>query len=282
MFTVSERFYRVGTGSDVTIFGGVFGALCKVIINGTESSPLDVSAKSVTFSAPGTAGKYSFTISDGTTSSPECRLLVVPLENSETWRMPVRNEGKFLEALAGLCPRGSGWDVRKGTNFYKLLSGFAVGFLKVYESLCGLALQMSPLSSGTFGVWENELGLPRKGLEQTTDDGRRREIVRVARRRGGCTIPHYKQILDLYGADYEIFEYFSSPEEFPDWVKALGDDAYSYAMVRVYGTDKSMRFTCVSKCNESLGFSGDETLEALVNFDVQAHVKFIFTYLDKE
>ncbi len=279
MFAVANTYIRAGVGCDVTVFGGVFNALCRVRIGAFVYPALDVDGYSFVFAAPKEAGTYSCVITDGTTSSEEITVEVVAIEEIDVWKLPERGEDEFVHLLLGLLPRGFAWNVIPGTNFYKLFSACAVALLWVYNLLANLVKELSPATTTSYSLWENELALPRKGLEQSTNEGRLKEIYRIACQRGGCTVPHYRQLLDLYGATYEIYEYWKNPEAFPSWVSELGERANYCVFVKVFLVDYTDdRADCESSCEASLGGVGDTILEQLLLSDKQSHVRFIFGY----
>jgi uncharacterized protein YmfQ (DUF2313 family) len=280
MFTVSSTFFRVGSGCTVTVFGGVFTPNCKAVIGGVEYAPLDVGEDFFSFAAPGSVGSYSFTITDGVTSTPTLSLKVVQLSDVNVWKLPKRGESEMLHFVLGLLPRGFGWHIVPGMNFHKLFSALALGILKIYDKLCDLVSQMSPLTTSDFARWEYELGLPKKGLEQSTNEGRLREIFRIARQRGGCSIVHFRQLLNLYGSTYEIYEYWKDPGEFPSWVEDLGDGKYFCVLVKLKLVNLTYFRTGIGRCGDRLTDFGDKVLEEILETDKQAHVRFICTYTE--
>lgn len=280
MYTISNQSIRVGAGNTVTVFGGVFNALCVVNIGNKTVSPLDVGEDFICFTAPSEPGNYTVTISGGGTSSPNIEMVVTSIQDQATWRLPIRGNDEFKNLLIGLMPKGFAWNVVSGTNFYKLFVSVAAALFLIYEVLANLVKESSPLTcENSLDLWERELGLPKSGLQQPNDDGRKREIVRISRQKGGATIPHFKQLLELYGADAEIYEYWKNPSVFPAWVANEGEQAKFYVQVKVYLKEMPQRgFTCNSNCNDRLGNTSDKILESLIKHDKPSHVKFIFTY----
>lgn len=282
MFTVVENGVKAFPGGFVTVHGGLFTSSCLVNIGGSSVVPYDVSDDSLVFVAPAEIGTFTFTITDGVVSSPSMRLVVVNASEISVNRLPMRGKDEFLQMLIGLMPKGFIWDIKPGTNFYKIFSAVASLLLMIYDLFRSLLVESSPITTTEIELWENELGLPRDGLEQTNPDGRKNEIIRIARKPGGCTLPHYRQLLDMYGKDYEIVEYWKQPSRFPGWVaENYGDQARMFVMFKIYQKQFTKSFTCRSACNSALGNERDLVLEKLLEFDKPAHVQFIYSYAIK-
>ena len=121
------------------------------------------------------------------------------------WNIPARTAADFRYSLLGLMPRGFAWFLCAGGNWWKLFSGFAEGFLSVYNMLRLLVKEMSPVSTTELSVWENELGLPKKGLEFVSDSDRKSEILRVSRDECGCTVNYIKYVASLFGLSVDVY-----------------------------------------------------------------------------
>ena len=280
MFIVSADKYKVFKGSSVTVYGVGFNDSCVVRIGNRNYSPIDYSDEYIVFMAPEEVGHYGFEIRDGLSSSGILSLFVEEYEDAAVTRLPVRQESSFRRILDSLMPRGFGWEYGEGSNWSKLLSGLANAFSWLYGMLRNLVLQMSPVATDSLGTWENELSLPRKGLVQSSDSGRKSEVIRIARKRGGATIPYLKSILKIYGARFDLYEYWKSPSVFPSWVAERGEQANFYLLVKIYRDSYYAKgFNCKSKCNASLGHPRDSVLESILEQEKPAHVKIVYSYV---
>ena len=271
---------RAGIGMPVTVFGGVFDDLSKVYIDGVSHHVTDISATSLTFTAPLFVREYSCRIVNVVTSEEVAfTLVVVPIEDMGTYRIADRAAAEFEEMQVGLMPRGFALDLLKGSYIRTLIDAIALCILYIYNLLKTLVCESSPATSTALGLWENELGLPKNGLVQTTENGRRKEIMRVARGAAGGTLNYLRSILDLYGADYNIYEYWNASEYFPGWVQALDqNENVFYVMIKVYRKEVRGSFGCNSKCSSKLGSDHDTILEALLNSEKLAHIRLVFSY----
>lgn len=280
MFIVSSDKYKVGKGGTVTVQGVGFNDLCKVRMNGKSYDPLDYSEDYICFSAPKNTGTSHFVIYDGTSETDSLTLYVEEFEDLPTNRLKNRDESSFVRSLESLMPRGFVWEFGVESNWHKFWSAVALVFAYLYGLLKELVAEMSPYSTTSYGTWENELGLPIAGLEQSTLSGRKSEIVRISRRKGGATIPYLKSILDLYGVKYDLYEYWQNPEVFPHWVGEKGEQANFYVLVKVYSqTFYNHGMTCISKCTASLGRQRDKVLESILDRVKPAHIKVIYSYV---
>lgn len=280
MFVISETKFKISQGGIVTVHGVGFSESCVVRISGLTYDPIDVSDESLSFAAPDQIGTYSFTIEDGVSTSSALTLYVEAYEDLPSYKLPERGESSFRRMLDSLMPRGFAWDYESGSNWSKLLSGIALSFAYLYGLLKDLVLQMSPFSTTDYNAWERELALPRKGLEQSSTTGRKNEIIRIARKKGGATVPYLRSILNLYGVNFDIYEYWQNPEKFPSWVAAEGDQANFYVLVKIYQDNYYANgFTCKSACNASLGHPRDSILEQILAEEKPAHVKIIYSYV---
>lgn len=280
MFIVSYDKYKVCKGGTVTVQGVGFNDLCKIRINGIDYDTLDYSDDYVCFSAPNEIGTYQFVIFDGTSSTESLTLYVEEFEDLPTNRLKNRDESSFVRSLESLMPRGFVWEFGVESNWHKFWSAVALVFAYLYGLLKELVTEMSPYSTTKYGQWENELKLPIAGLEQSTLSGRKSEIVRISRRKGGATIPYLESILDLYGVNYDLYEYFKNPEVFPQWVAARGEKANFYVLVKVYSPSYYRHgANCTSPCTASLGRRRDRKLESILNRVKPAHIKIVYSYV---
>lgn len=265
----------------VRLWGAGFDGSCNVLVGNRPATIVDYESDFIEFVAPGSAGQHTVKLVRGSDEIYSEKLFVVSFENSQTWNLPVRAEDDFRYALLGLMPRGFAWFTGKNGNWWKLFSAFASGFKAVHDSLRHLVDECSPLKTTSYSDWERELGLPLKGLEQSTNAGRKREIVRVSRSKGGCTVPYLRSILKLYGARFDIYEFFKSPSVFPAWVaEKNGDMANFFVLIKVYRDSPGPRgMTCKSKCNASIGTPRDSKLEAIVEKLKPAHIKVVYSYV---
>lgn len=281
MFIVDSNKYKAGAGGVVTVYGVGFNDACVVRISGRDYSPVDFDDEFICFNAPSELGTYSFEIRDGVSSSGELTLYVVAYEDLCTTKLPERQESSFVRLLDGLMPRGFAWEYENGSNWSKLIAGIALALAYLYDMLQNLVLQSSPVSTAEFGLWENELALPWKGIARDTDEGRKSEIIRVARKQGGATVPYLKSILDLMDVNYDMFEYANTPAVFPSWVPSkYGNRAGFVVMVKVYRDSYyPYGMNCKSPCNSSLGRARDKKIESVLDRVKQSHVKIIYSYV---
>ena len=280
MFIVSSDKYKVGKGGSVTVQGAGFNESCKIRVAGLVYDLLDYSEDSIMFAAPDKIGTYQFVVFDDESVSGNMTLYVEEFENLPANHLPNRDESSFMRSLESMMSHGFAWNFGNGSYWHKFLSAIALVFAYIYGMLKNLVLQMSPFTTDSFGTWENELSLPRRGLEQSTTAGRKSEIVRISRKKGGATIPYLKSILNLYGVNYSLYEYWKNPEVFPHWVSSQGDDANFYVMVKIYAKNfYKYGMNCTSKCNASLGKQRDRILESIIDEIKQAHIKVIYSYV---
>jgi len=278
---------------DTTLWGIGFSSNCKVKFDGSTDvkSLIDVEDGRLVFKAPKSTGTYSLYVEDENEVKSNYISLVVLQRNL----MPVnkiaeREKNDFSLMLKGLLPRGFMWNFKwssvnsEKTNWQKLLESIAAGVYEVWhEMLIPLVKNSSPAITGALVEWESELGLPRKGIPYEGTDSqklkkRSDEVFRISRGRGGSTIPLIKNIIELFGLDAEVYEYFNYPNVFPQWVKNLGEDAYMYSMIKITGGVSVTEFNCESCCDDYLSFWWNQNFENAIEFDKLAHIKFIFVY----
>lgn len=270
----------VRAGGVVRLSGSGFDHSCNVDVGGAPALVTDYDFDWLEFEAPSDVGSYAVRILQGGSEKFSATLTVTGLEDSETWNLPVRGRDEFRNALLGMMPRGFAWHTAKDGNWWKLFSAFAAGFLELHDNFRQLVDECSPIKTTSYSKWESELGLPLKGLEQITDEGRKNEIIRIARKKGGATVPYLKSLLDLYGVRYDLYEFWKDPSVFPSWVVGEGGLANFYVLVKVYRDSYYAKgFNCKSKCNGSLGIPRDSKLESILAQEKPAHVKIIYSYV---
>lgn len=271
----------VNAGGTIRMSGFGFDGSCSVLFGSKNALITDYADEWLEFEAPKTKGSYTLRLVQGDDEILRQPISVTDVEDAATWNLPVRDQDDFRNALLGLMPRGFAWHLGNGGNWWKLFSAFAMGFLEIYRSFRDLVAELSPFKTTSFSTWEQELGLPISGLEQKTAAGRKNEILRIARKKGGCTVPYLKSLLNLYGAKYDLYEYWKDPSVFPSWVASReGEKAKFYVLIKVYVDEYSDNgFNCNSPCNASLGDSSDKILEAIIDAAKPAHVKIIYRYI---
>lgn len=271
----------VNVGGTVRMSGSGFDGSCRVLFGSKNALVTDYADNWLEFEAPKNQGSYTIRLMRNNVEMLSQSITVTSLENAATWNLPVRNQDDFRNSLLGLMPRGFAWHLGVGGNWWKLFSAFAMGFLEIYRSFRDLVAELSPFKTTSYSVWEHELGLPVDGLEQKTNAGRKNEIVRISRKKGGCTVPYLKSLLNLYGAKYDLYEYWKNPSVFPSWVTSrYGEKAKFCVLVKVYVDEFSNAgFNCDSPCNASLGDSRDRILESILDAAKPAHVKIIYRYI---
>jgi len=270
----------VRAGGVVRLSGYGFDGACTVYVGNVSAIVLDYDTDWLEFEAPVAEGSFVVRLVRGGTEVYRTDIVVTALEDADTWNLPVRGRDEFREALLGMMPRGFAWFIGKAGNWWKLFSAFANGFVELHDNFRELVDESSPIKTTSFAEWEKELGLPIKGLEQSSAAGRKNEIVRISRKKGGCTVPYLKSLLNLYGARYELFEYWKNPSVFPSWVASKeGEKANFYVLVKVYQNKYTNRgFTCNSKCTASLGVPNDYVMESILDRAKPAHVKIVYRY----
>ena len=269
---------RAGAGMPVTVTGGIFDVGTIVKIGGLVRHPTEIEKNSVTFTAPAEVDAYDASIEVGS-ESQDFELVVVPVEEAGVYELSDRGVSEFEEMQVGMMPRGFALDLAKGSYLRSVIDAIALCLLYVYNVLKALVSESSPVKSTSLGMWENELGLPRKGLVKTSYEDRRKEIVRISRGTAGLSLNYLRSILDIYGQDGEVVEYWKNDAQFPGWVKNLdARERVFYVMIKVYKNTESQEFTCNSTCNDSLGSDRDTILEALLEAEKSAHIRFIYSY----
>lgn len=203
----------------------------------------------------------------------------MPVLRSEhkLWNLPRRSSEDFRHALIGLMPRGFAWFTGVGGNWWKLFSGFAAGVIAVYNMLRLLVKESSPVSTTELVLWENELGLPKKGLEFDSDADRKKEILRISRDECGCSVNYIKSIAALFELDVDVYEYWKNPEKFAG-VDFAGNDRNFYVIVKSDIPTTVYYFECDGYCDDRLLDFGDTNYEAVVLDECPAHVKVLFQY----
>lgn len=203
---------------------------------------------------------------------------------NKLWNLPVRGVDEFRHVLLGLMPRGFAWFTGRGGNWWKLFSGFAAGFLDVHNMFRLLVKEMSPVSTTELAVWENELGLPKKGLEFVSDVDRKKEILRVCRDECGCSVNYVKSVAALFGLDVNVYEYWKNPEKF-EGVDFGGMDPNFFVIVKSdVAVGNAEYWYCDNydggsgHCDDRLLDFGDSNYEAVLLDLAPAHVKIVFEY----
>lgn len=276
----------VANGNPVHVFGAGFDSHCSVTVseNGNSSlaSVLDYNDSELVFSAPEYIGEYTIMVSRDGVLYASFSLQVVKLEKSDVWKLPARDDKDFRHALIGLLPRGFAWFTGRCGNWWKLFGGFGAGLQSVYNLFCDLAKQMSPMTTSSFAEWENELGLPKKGIVRDSSIGRLEEIYRISRKKGGNTVPYFKSVASLFGRYSEIYEYWKNPEVF-EGVDFGEDDPNFYWMVAIESRHDDWHIcTCNDTCNDYLQEWWFAPLEAMFDLIKPAHTKLLYKYIDVE
>lgn len=279
MLIVDEKKVVAVVGGLVTLHGGVFSPSSVIYDDETEIIPVDVDDGYIVFPAPSSLGTHEITVYDGDVYSESVILDVREQNKINNYSLPERIVSDYENAILELMPRGIISDYSKGTNWRKMIDAIAASFLYVYIVVDLLVKESSPYTTGDLGIFESEYGLPKKGIMQSTSEGRRKEVVRISRMSAGVSVPYIKSIIDLYGVEYEIYEYWKNPGKFPAWVSSLTlKERYFSFVVIIYRDESEYGFTCNSKCSDSLGFKRNRILEQGVKSELQAHVRPIFYY----
>ena len=195
------------------------------------------------------------------------------------WNIPSRLAEDFCYAFLGLMPRGFAWFKGSGGNWNKLFSGFSEGFLAAYDMFRQLIRASSPVSTNEFDVWEEELGLPKDGFAYSDSSFRKKEIIRISRDECGNTVSYFQTLLEHYGIEADIYQYWKNPEKFADVDFDDNDDPNFFWMIEIVTGDENwFECTCNDTCNDYLQCWWDTHIETLFNSVKPAHTKIVYTY----
>ncbi len=270
---------RVGVGMPVVVAGAGFGPATKVLADSLELPVLDYGGDSLTFSAPSSRGRFTVAVANGS-DSVSFVLTVERINSLNAWNLALRGTDEFRCSLVGLMPRGFAWHMGKDGNWWRLFSAYAEGFLAVYDMFRSLVAEADPSTTSCFGTWEYELGLPINGLERDSANGRRDEIFRIARKAGDNTVPYFKSLAALFGANAQIYEYWKNPGNF-DGVDFGDDNPNFYWMVEIEAEpDDWTVCTCNDTCNDYLALWWNGPLEGLFDKVKPAHTKVVYSYVN--
>lgn len=283
---VTELKIVAFAGCETILHGVGFTSDCFVNFgNNVTKRLIDVDDSSVVFAAP-SEGSYSFVVENADGEESETvQMVVLNRSFMPVNKLPNRNSADFSLMLKGLLPRGFAWNFKwsnvdsEKTNWQKLLESIAGGINNVWTMLSELAVAASPAITGAVAEWNAELGLPRKGLEFDDESKTKAEIYRIARSVGGCTVPFFNKIIELFGLSAAVYEYWKDPDEFPEWVHELGEDANMYVLIKIEDSAiEETEFDCNSDCDDYLAFWWNENFENAIEFDKLAHIKFVYMY----
>ena len=274
----------VQKGGTVYVYGAAFSNLTRAWLNNEELKLKDYDYGHAEFTAPTSVGSRTLYVGSSLSDRKSIGTVTVrDYENLQLHRIRIPLLDEIRDVMLGLMPRGFAW--YKGTDgvFARLMRGVAGAVRKLYQLAVSFQEESSPTHTTSYSDWERELALPLKGLEQSSAAGRKSEIMRVACKKGGATVPYLKSLLDLYGARYDMYEYWKNSSVFPSWVASKYSDLANFCvLVKVYQDhyfDKGFR--CTSKCNATLGEPHDLLLEAILDQAKPGHVKIIYKYVVK-
>ena len=268
----------VNPGGNVRIWGKGFDSKCKVVAGGSYLPVLDYDAEGIEFSAPYECYRYEVVVERLAETTESFFLCVEHLKDSQTWNLPARGREEFRAASLGMMPRGFAWYLGKEGNWWKLFTAFADGLKSIYDMLRLLVAESSPVTTTAFVLWEKELGLPVNGSKQYSDEDRLSEIYRVARKRGGSTVTYFQGLLNIFGRDAKIYEYWKNPEKFDD--VDLGDDDPNFCwMIEQIASDEDWFVcTCDDTCEDYLECWWNVVVESFIDLVKPAHTKVVYTY----
>ena len=274
----------VASGGVVTLSGAGFSHSVKVWIGNSEQTVIDYDYDYIRFSVSVVGDNLDVYAGE----SSESKVLVGKISSKSSPAFlpidyPVVHSVDSIQiALLGLLPRGFAWCKSLTGNFGKLMRGCAYLVREIYSLAKNLRKQTSPSHTDSFGEWEKELGLPIDGLVRTTDVDRLKDIYRVACKYCGATIPGIKSVLEIFGSDATICEYWKNPEKFAGWTFDDGDDPYFYWMLQSTLSGVKV-FTCNSRCDERLRDWNVESrpLESFIKKINPAHTKVRFSYVNR-
>lgn len=279
---------RVAKSGTVYVYGAGFSHLTKAWLNSKEISLKDYDYGHAEFTVHTKIGKYSLYVG----SDVADRILIGDVEICELTDLPLSGprvpeksaDGSIdtaRDAMISLLPRGVAWYKGHDGNFSRLMAGLANVVRSFYELAMSYRASVSPSHTDSFDVWESELALPRFSSGYGDSDTRRREeIFRINGKKGAATIPYLKSLLNLYGAKYDLYEYWKNPLVFPSWIAAKnGEKAKFFILVKVYQDKYSDKgANCNSNCNSSLGGPRDIVLESIIEQAKPAHVRIVYRY----
>lgn len=277
---------RVSKDGTVYVYGAGFSNTTKAWLGGVELKQKDYDYGHAEFFARGGAGDYILYVGSSVSDKKEvgpvkiCDLTELSLHRP---RIPTKdaNVDEARDAMLGLLPRGFAWYKGKDGNFARLMAGLAYVVRYIYQLATSYKVAASPSHTDSFDTWESELLLPRYSIGTENETRRREEIFRVNGKKGGVTVPYLKSLLDLYGARYDMYEYWKNSEVFPSWVaENEGELANFYVLIKVYQDHyNGDGFDCTSNCNETLGRPRDSVLESMMSHTKPSHVKIIYSYV---
>lgn len=293
MIYVDGKTYSTAVGLELAIFGGFFDDDCGVKFGTIDAEILSVTDDCITCLVPETAGKYAVYVTDGHGASVFAgNANVSTLTDYEKIGCPADYKFKdFLGYVNGLLPKTSSIlftsefrDYASVTAsrpltcgfFGKMLWAIAYSIQCLFGYIRAVAAAINPLTTSNFDTWENDLALPIKGIEQTTDEGRKKEIIRIACSKGGCTKNYFKKILKIVGVDAEIYEYWSRPDLFGT-VPVSDDEKNFYWMIRENDENPVVRhLKCNGKCNMPLSWWTETFIKDLFNKIKPSHTRLLF------
>lgn len=273
---------RISKEGTVYVYGAGFSNTTKAWLDNKELALKDYDYGHAEFTAPDAEGTYTLFVGSSVGNRKSvgpvivCGLTELPIYLPKT-----HSKDGIRNAMLGLLPSGFAWYKGADGNFAKLMRGLAPVVMEIYRLVVSYRNAVSPSHTDSFETWENDLRLPRFGSSVGYSDVKRREeIFRVHGKKGASTIPYLKSLLNLYGARYELYEYWKNPSVFPSWVsRNYGDKAKFCILVKVYQDHYTSRgFKCNYKCSDSLGAPNDFVMEKFLNEAKQSHVKIIYRY----
>lgn len=271
----------IGTGCPFTVRGLGFSAATRAFFSGESAEVQDYDDDYMIITAPRTAGKYTLYLgADASSASLIKSIQVVPINETAVYQPQGRSVEDYRDLMLDLLPRGFAWCRSSDGNFWKFFHGLAFVLVLLSESVRSLCRHQSPSHTSSLVEWERELALPETGITPTSDYGRLCEIYRKECIRGGCTVPYFRNIADLFGETCAVYEYWKNPEKFNGFNFGTDDPNFFWMVeLAVLESDETV-FTCTSSCNEYLRdwFSSMLPLEKLFQNLKPSHTKLIVVY----
>lgn len=320
IYVKSKSVNVLAPGQLLSVFGGFFDDGCSVLFDGVAGSNYDVTDDCITVVCPERRGNYTVVVKDssgktfGVGSIAVVELNELP-QNSRPLRYRMRD---FCSMIVGLLPRGTAFPMDfdgreeneispaaplKSSMFGKLIWSMAFAVNYAYKYIQSLFDAMDPARTENLEEWEQDLGLPVKGIEPVNELARRSEVYRMACCQGGCTKPYFKKILNLMGIEADIYEYWKDPSKFSvttteyDKDEATGKTSWNkvtysyefpatadrnfYFKINVHASELNVKyFTCLSPCTDPLVEWRNMAMENMINTIKPAHTVAIFSYDD--
>lgn len=269
-------------GQMVTIFGGFFDYSCKVYFGNSEGTVFDYDDEKIVAVVPADIGNFVVKVKKGIKEIIAGTLYVKELKDTDLLLPKNYSHGDFFEYVKGMFPRGRCFDLRKQSNFGKLITSLSVLVLYIWDLIINYIVELSSSHTNSFDEWEDDLGLPIDGINADGESDRRSEIYRVDSLQAGDTVPYFQKILDLCGITADIYEYWKNPEMFEGYDFEPSDDKNFFWKIQIHyvSFDFVKRFVSGSVAGSHLMDWVNTKVETIFDFIKPAHTRVIYGYDD--